>query len=79
MSYRLKIKGKTWSKVSYELFDYESLEFQNSEFTIEKSGAMVRNGPHLKFVDHKNLDESFLDESETLFNVNETDGNISQN
>lgn len=72
MSYRLKIKGKTWNKVSYELFDYEAMDFQTSEFNLEKSGVLLRNGVHLKFSNEKDVPEN--EENEKVFYVDENNG-----
>lgn len=72
MSYKLKIKGKTWNKDSYELFDYEAGDLQATEFTSERSGIMIRKGVHVKFV-HDTQNESFS-ETEILFYINEHGG-----
>jgi len=72
MSYKLKIKGKTWNKDSYELFDYEAGDLQATEFTSERSGIMIRKGTHVKFV-QETQSENLL-ESEILFYINEHGG-----
>ena len=72
MSYKLKIKSKTWNKDSYELFDYEAADFQAAEFSSEKSGIMIRKGTHLKFINDS--PEEMLIETEALFSINEHGG-----
>lgn len=73
MTYKLKIKAKTWSKDSYDLFDYEASEFQATEFSANKSGLMIRKGTQLKFLPESPF-EQVLTGNELLFSIREQGG-----
>ena len=46
---RLAIDTLTWTKFSYNLFDYESLEYSRTNLKIEGEGFLIRRGFDIDF------------------------------